>query len=364
MKRRGGTLKPSTVPTPRLLSPLRARELALASVAIGLLLPGCPLTDSYYIEHAATGGAPIPNGASATGGVFNSAGDGDGVGADSTGDSAGANATGGTGAGPGDATGGDTSVGGGGGVTASGGSGGTGGDIAGSGGLTTGGTDGGGTGGGGSGGTAGDAGGTAAGSGGVTAGTGGASAGGGGRWSRGTGGTSAGRTSAGAGGMVAIGGNGTSGAPAAGTTGSAGTSSSNQFRPLCDDSIVKNAPCDASSVQFCYRTCGPDGIGYKSETCESGSYNEQMGCTFPTGQDYSCYSIPYRLPSECPAATPRATQSCQISACTVCFGGSVSNPLYEDSTGAQKGGYCVCSGGDWTCGSTTAWPCPDGTGCN
>jgi hypothetical protein len=39
-----------------------------------------------------------------------------------------------------------------------------------------------------------------------------------------------------------------------------------------------------------------------------------------------------------------------------------------DSTGAAKTGYCVCSGGKWSCGSAASgtklgeWPCqPDGT---
>ncbi len=162
------------------------------------------------------------------------------------------------------------------------------------------------------------------------------------------------------------GGSGTSGAPP-----TAGTSGGNPlFQPVCDDAIVKGSPCNASSIQTCYRKCGPDLVGFKSETCQFGIYDEQPGCMFPTNADYSCYKIPLNKPAQCPSSTvPRAAQPCQTSQCTTCFGGPISSPMYQDSTGMQKQGYCVCSSsGLWTCASSSAgsssWPCPQGAGCN
>ncbi len=186
----------------------------------------------------------------------------------------------------------------------------------------------------------------------------------------GAGGAASGGTSAGAGGTAASGGNGTASGGVTATGGTPATagggSGGNQFQPLCDNAVVKGSACGVSSTQSCYRACGPDSIGFKSETCQQGAYVEQLGCSFPSAADYSCYQIPHSLPAECPSATvPRAAQACQISQCIVCFGGTVDNPTYEDSTGAPKPGYCVCSdSGAWTCGSVSAWPCPGGAGCN
>ena len=331
---------------------MKSRGLALASIALGVVLPGCPLTDNYYIERAAggTGQAMFAgtSGLDATGGVLGAAGNGDGVGGDASSGGVPATDTGGTGAVMGDAgapnaTGGDTAVGGAGGTSSVGGTAGTGGETGSAGAGAA---------------NAGNGGGTAAGAGGKAASGGREAAGGrpgmGGR--AGPGGRSA------AGGAPATGGALAGG----GMSAAAGAGGRGQFQPLCDDSIVKGSACDQSSPRLCYRACGPDSTGFKSETCQQGTYQEQSGCTFPTGGDYSCYSIPPHLPAECPAATvPRASQPCQLAECIVCFGGSANNPLYEDSTGAQKNGYCVCTNaGTWTCGSTSAWPCPDGDGCN
>jgi hypothetical protein len=275
------------------------RPLAWASLAVSLLLPGCPLTDDYVILHsfAEAGQSAISSGAPglvATAGASSAAGAPDEAGGEST---SGGSASGGA------PSAGAPSVG-----TA-------GAEVAG-------------------GGTAGND--TASGG-------------------------KAGASEPTAGSATSGGTGGTGGAPA-----SAGSAGANPFfQPLCDESIVKGSPCDASSVQSCYRRCGPDSIGYKSETCQFGSYVEQSGCTFPTGANYSCYKLPPSLPKECPAAVPRAAQACQISACIACFGGSLGNPQYQDSTGTPKEGYCVCSSaGLWTCASVPSWPCPGGAGCN
>ncbi len=185
--------------------------------------------------------------------------------------------------------------------------------------------------------------------------------------SAGAGATNAGAaaSSAGASGTAASGGDAAKGGTASG--GSAGTAGSpaNLPDPACMDGIVKGSACTAASAPLCYKSCGPNNLGFKSETCQSGTYNEQSGCTFPAAQDYSCYKIPTSLPAVCPSATvPRAGTACQVANCNVCFGG-IGGPQYQDSTGTQKPGYCVCSdAGIWTCASTTSWPCPDGPGCD
>jgi hypothetical protein len=138
-------------------------------------------------------------------------------------------------------------------------------------------------------------------------------------------------------------------------------------QPTCDDGVAKGDPCAPSSTQVCYKGCGPDNVGYKPLACQGGVYQEtQSGCTFPTGRDYSCYSVPPSLPAECPNGVPRGGRACSIAACKVCFGGSVFAPQYQDSTGVQKEGYCVCSAaGVWTCGTRPdAWPCSNNQACH
>ncbi len=133
---------------------------------------------------------------------------------------------------------------------------------------------------------------------------------------------------------------------------------------------TKNGACTASDPQLCYKTCGPQSIGFKSETCSAGVYNEQSGCSFQTGSDYSCYKIPATADASCPTTAPQASQVCTIAQCVVCGGTKTAQTTgYLDSTGAAKAGYCVCqapgaSGSSkWSCASSTAWPCPAGQGC-
>jgi hypothetical protein len=136
--------------------------------------------------------------------------------------------------------------------------------------------------------------------------------------------------------------------------------------PTCPEGVSKGSPCSAG-LPTCYKSCGPNNLGYKLETCvASGMYDElKEGCDFPVGPDYSCYKVPLSLPPGCPVATvPRAGQACQVASCISCFGGSASYPQYQDSTGMQKTGLCVCTdGGSWTCASSPSWPCPKGEGC-
>jgi hypothetical protein len=143
------------------------------------------------------------------------------------------------------------------------------------------------------------------------------------------------------------------------------------FTPLCSDvpptaagAPTKGGACTASDPQLCYKTCGPQSAGFKSETCTNGAYAEQSGCSFPDG-DYACYKVPSSIDSSCPSAAPQATMPCEVAECVVCNAGG----NYLDSSGASKAGYCVCpkagaSGSrKWSCASTTAWPCPNGKGC-
>jgi hypothetical protein len=198
-------------------------------------------------------------------------------------------------------------------------------------------------------------------------GTGGATSGSGG---------SGGATSGGSGGATTTtttttgsGGGGTGGGGAGGAAGGGG----NSFTPLCSavprtqagEEPTKGGVCTPSDPQLCYKTCGPQSIGFKSETCTGGLYVEQSGCSFPESGDYACYKIPMPVSSTCPAMVPQASQNCEVAECTPCNLGG----LYADSSGAQKEGYCICpkagSAGTrkWSCASGTAWPCPAGKGC-
>jgi hypothetical protein len=152
----------------------------------------------------------------------------------------------------------------------------------------------------------------------------------------------------------------------------AAVSSSGSFSPLCSDvpptaaggAPTKGGACSATDAQTCYKTCGPQSAGFKSETCTNGAYVEQTGCSFPD-VDYACYKIPGRPDATCPKDAPQATMPCDVAPCTVCNAGG----NYLDSSGASKAGYCVCPmAGDsgmrkWSCASNTAWPCPSGRGC-
>jgi len=145
------------------------------------------------------------------------------------------------------------------------------------------------------------------------------------------------------------------------------------FTPLCDglttaanEVPTKAGACTAADPQLCYKTCGPQGVGFKSETCTAGAYAEQSGCSFPDAADYSCFKIPTAADAACPTETITASTACTVAACTPCADATGN---YYDSKMNLKAGYCVCpmpgaSGtSKWSCASTTAWPCPTGKGC-
>ena len=184
-------------------------------------------------------------------------------------------------------------------------------------------------------------------------------------------------TSAGAGGAGTAGAASNGGASAGAGTG-AGTagapSTAGAFTPLCSDVPVtaagaaptKAGVCTATDTQVCYKSCGPQNTGFKSETCTTGAYQEQTGCSFPPDADYSCFKIPTTQDASCPTETITASTACTLKACTAC---SDATGHYLDTGMNQKVGYCVCpmpgaSGtSKWSCASSTAWPCPTGKGC-
>jgi hypothetical protein len=145
------------------------------------------------------------------------------------------------------------------------------------------------------------------------------------------------------------------------------------FEPLCSGLLTadrvaptKNGICLDTDPQLCYKTCGPESIGFKSETCVAGVYVEQFGCSFQEDRDYSCYKIPTTIDASCPKTVPQASTVCTVAACTLCN----INGGYFDSSGASKSGYCVCPApsdatgvSKWSCAMSSAWPCPGGKGC-
>ena len=168
-------------------------------------------------------------------------------------------------------------------------------------------------------------------------------------------------------------GNGGTTTPATtGAGGVAGTTGTSAFAPLCSGLLTaagvaptKNGICVDADPPLCYKTCGPQSVGFRSETCTAGVYVEQSGCSFPLG-DYSCYKIPPSIDPSCPTDVPQATTVCSVAPCTLCN----VNGGYLDSTGAAKTGYCVCpppssttGAAKWSCAATTSWPCPAGQGC-
>lgn len=183
----------------------------------------------------------------------------------------------------------------------------------------------------------------------------------------------------GVGGTMGVGGTTGTGGSIAGTTGTGGTADNDAGsgfgQPACPSTVSKGGACAATDVQFCYKTCGPEKSGVKSETCQtSGTYAEMSGCSFDPSKTFECYKIPATANTACPAGvTPQGSMDCStynVDPCVVCNSTQgTQGGGYLDSTGAQKVGYCVCQAANasgarvWSCASDTAWPCPSGAGC-
>jgi hypothetical protein len=185
------------------------------------------------------------------------------------------------------------------------------------------------------------------------------------------------------------GGAGTAGAPGAGgasggggTVGSGGTIGTGGTadagggdrgpfgEPACLPKVAQGGACTPMDQQFCYKPCGPEMKGVRSETCRSsGLYAEMDGCSYDPTRDYACYRIPVEPDSAC-AATPQAGAVCDVPACRPCNsrGGIVRGEFFS-AAGAATIGWCVCQAPDaggkrtWSCANAATWPCPLGSGC-
>ncbi len=215
--------------------------------------------------------------------------------------------------------------------------------------------------------------GAAGGAGGSTGGAGGSVGGAGGSAGSASGSGGSGAES-GTGGDAGSGGSAAGSGGAAGTTGGAGGSGGENFSPACDVSttaagmaIAKGVACVAADPQLCWKKCGPQSSGWKSETCTGGVYAE-ADCVFPSSGDYSCFKIPTTQNAACPtdaAMMPQASQTCDVPECNPCNVGG----QYKTSSAEVKVGWCICQPANssgkrtWSCASGTAWPCPLGQGC-
>jgi hypothetical protein len=192
-----------------------------------------------------------------------------------------------------------------------------------------------------------------------------------------TGGTPGGATGGTPGGATG----GTPGGATGGAPGGGGSSGTAFGSPACGNTmegvaIAKGGTCTAADgaggpTALCYKTCGPVKTGVKTETCPAagGVYGEGQ-CVFDPSVDYSCYKIPDTADATCPTGVIASGSDCTgVAACVVCGGTTAAPgmPGYTDSTGSPKPGYCVCQASatkpTWSCASTNAWPCPNGSGC-
>ena len=141
--------------------------------------------------------------------------------------------------------------------------------------------------------------------------------------------------------------------------------------PACLRNVAQGGACTQMDQQFCYKPCGPEGAGVRSETCQSGSglYAEMDGCSYDSTRDYACYRIPVERDTAC-AAAPQAGAPCDAPGCRPCNSrGGTAGGEYFSAAGAATTGWCVCQAPDaagkrtWSCANAPTWPCPLGSGC-
>jgi len=190
----------------------------------------------------------------------------------------------------------------------------------------------------------------------------------------GTGGTTGVAGTTGQGGTSSTGtaGSGTAGSSTAGTAGATGTGGATGAggttgafgQPACLGTVTKGGACAATDQQLCFKTCGPQSRGVKSETCTNAVYVEMTGCNFDPANDYSCYKLPAAANAMCPTTPPQAGQACTVDMCNACNStGGLPGGTYLDSSAMSKTGWCVCQPPNgagnrtWSCASDTAWPC-------
>ena len=109
--------------------------------------------------------------------------------------------------------------------------------------------------------------------------------------------TASGGASTASGGASSTSGGASTASGGASTTSGGATTGGGDYQPSCTGltaggvEIAKNGACSATDPQKCYKTCGPQSVGFKSETCTAGVYAEGA-CEFPADKDYSCFKIP------------------------------------------------------------------------
>ena len=140
-------------------------------------------------------------------------------------------------------------------------------------------------------------------------------------------------TSTGSGGSSGTGGvAGTGGGTGVGGTAGAGGASFGQ--PACPATVTKGGACASTDVPLCYKTCGPEKTGVKSDTCTGGVYAEMSGCLFDPTRDYSCYKLPSTSIAACGTDVPIAGSACNVAACQIC----------NSTEGLRGGGYARFGG--------------------
>jgi hypothetical protein len=121
---------------------------------------------------------------------------------------------------------------------------------------------------------------------------------------------------------------------------------------------TKGAMCTNEGVG-CKKSCGPQSVGWKSETCTNALVVEGKTCEFECGDtsvNWGCYSL--TAATSCDTTNvPVSGAACTAAACVPCAGG------YKDTSNTAKTGACVCVAGatmsKWSCAATTptnAWP--------
>ena len=151
---------------------------------------------------------------------------------------------------------------------------------------------------------------------------------------------------------------------AAGTTCSE-SSTANAGKDCLLACAVSTGACISGTDVDCALACGPgpSRSGVNTCTCTSNAW-KCLGCSFPTGVDYSCFKLPAppATAPACDATTPPTIGGiCTAAPCSAC--GSATGKGYVDALGIARSGYCVCTNGRWSCALVKEWPCPGSQGC-
>ena len=157
----------------------------------------------------------------------------------------------------------------------------------------------------------------------------------------------------------------TGGGGAVGAAGAGGVAGGTFGEPACAPSVESGENCAPTDEQLCYKRCGPDGVGVKSETCQSsGLYTEMVGCAYDLSRDYSCYRIPMRAQRRLPerAATAGGSALRAGAVHRVQQSGGACRRRFASGAGAVSEGWCVCQAANaaglrtWSCAGDRPGP--------